>query len=201
MLFFLTRAGCYFSIEMRNLAAIAMILLMAPACSSKGEKNKSGLSNQAGARPVPGKFSYGNIVIEVKELKTCSYPEKEPLFEKKKNKKLVVVQVTVTNTGTSKKEDITPYGAIITDEKGNSYETSPGVVGMAQSSGCIMGDDLADYNCIWNGKIAAGETKTAFVLGFEIPENAIPEKIGWNKNRAGANQYILLNQTTYTVNH
>jgi hypothetical protein len=158
-----------------------LLLLLVAGCTSKAEKNKSSIRDVAvDGYAASYKHTLNNIQVEIKEIKTCDYPEKDPLYKKKRHKKLLVLQIAVTTKTGATVQNIIPLGAVLTDNKGNSYETSPGVVAMAQSSGCIRGDDLKNYNSIWNGELAKNETITAFVLGFEVPENAIAEKIYWN---------------------
>ena len=94
-----------------------------------------------------------------------------------------------------------PQGAVLLDQKGNSYENQPGIIASAQSTNCIKSDDIKAYNIIWNGKLKPGEPQTAYVLGFELPEDAIPEKLYWNNNCKEKNICFVLNDTNYAINH
>ena len=94
-----------------------------------------------------------------------------------------------------------PQGAVLLDQKGNSYENQPGVIAMAQNNNCIKSDDIKAYNIIWNGELKTGEPQTAYVLGFELPEGAIPEKLYWNKEWKNNNTCFVLDETNFTINH
>lgn len=186
---------------MKFLIQILLLLWLAAGCSTKAEKTEpeplaTGTSNVTSAQ-----HTYNGLLVEITNIKECGYPANDLLFEKKKNKKLVVLQVAVTNSGNCQKEDIIPMGASIEDEKGNVYDTSPGVVAMAQSSGCIKGDDLKSYNSIWSGEIKRGETHSAFAVGFEVPASAVLERFYWNTNWNNAGHPIFLRPTNETVNH
>jgi hypothetical protein len=133
-----------------------------------------------------------NISINVNKIKDCKYPTTDPLFQKKDNKQLVLIQVTVKRLSGANKEEIIPFGAVLTDQKGNEYKNSPTVVAMAQNNSCISGNDLADYNAIWNGDITTNDTRTAFVIGFELPFDALPTKLYWNKDWLADEQFITL---------
>lgn len=168
-------------------------MLIMAGCSNRAEKDGiNDISNQASIENK--KNAYSGAVVAVTATKICSYPEKEPLVEKKRHKKLFVLEVAVTRLVSADSQAVIPAGATVMDEKGNTYETFPAVVAMAQSSGCIKGDDLKSYNNIWSGNLAEGETLKAFVVGFEIPDSAIIEKFYWNKNWNDANRYIPLNK-------
>lgn len=137
--------------------------------------------------------TYNNTIVEIRQLHLCNYPAGDPLFSKKENKKIAVLQVTVTRLTGSKKEDIIPFEITLVDERGNSYKNSPGIIALAQSNTCINGDDLSDYNAIWNGDINVNETRTAYAIGFEIPNDARIAKLFWNKKWKDKNQYLTLN--------
>ncbi len=184
---------------MKGLYKIILIALAAYSCAGKAERNNTAYSADGATMAATNRHSYKNVQVEIKQIKNCTYPKNDPLYDRKKNKKIVVLEVAVKRMEGAGKEDIIPLGAMVTDEKGNTYETSPGVVAMAQTSGCIKGDDLKEYNGIWSGDIRTNETRIAFVVGFEIPDQAITGKFYWNKNWNEANQYILLNENP--INH
>ncbi len=76
--------------------------------------------------------------------------------------------------------------------QGDIYHSSPGVIAMAQNNKCIPGDDIEGYNQIWNGTL--DKTAKAFALGFEVPENFIPDKLFWNNECKLSNRYFSLLQ-------
>lgn len=179
--------------------ASIFFLLALVACSGRVKKDTAvAYSAKDGSSPEQ-ELIFNNTKIKVEKIKTCSYPGKDPLHEKRKNKKLIVLEVSVTKLNGAQKEDMIPQGALITDSRENIYESSPGIIAITQSSGCISGDDLREYNSIWNGAIKTGETITAFVLGFEIPEEVSAEKLYWNNRWATAQQFIQLNKNNYPV--
>lgn len=162
-------------------------------CSSRAEKEGvNGISNQLSTDNT--KNTYNGAAVAVTATKICSYPKKDLLVEKKSHKKLFVIEVAITRLADADSQAIIPAGAAVMDEKGNMYETSPGVVAMAQSNGCIKGDDLKSYNNIWSGNLAEGETLKAYVVGFEIPDSAVIEKFYWNRNWNSDNHFIPLNK-------
>ncbi|MCX6317223.1 MAG: hypothetical protein NTW29_08020 [Bacteroidetes bacterium] len=146
-------------------------------------------------------IEYGGVKIIVKEMKRCHYPLRDPLFEKKGNKKLVVVRMELYCLENTSRRAIVPDGAILTDSRGNEYEPSPAVIATAQNNRCISGDDISAYNAIWNGNVKKGNSYTAWMLGFELPEDAVPEKLYWNKNWKIDQVYFDFNTTDLTINH
>lgn len=129
--------------------------------------------------------------ISLSEVVECRYPENDPLFEKKKNRKLVLFNAVVTATAGI--NQTSPAGAILVDSRGNRYETSPGIVAMAQANKCIKGDDIKAYNAIWNETLKEKEMQQAFVLGYELPEDAVADKLFWNKDWENENIFFSLN--------
>jgi hypothetical protein len=127
---------------------------------------------------------YKGITIRLHQLLYCRYPAHDPVYLQKKSTKLLLMDISVRcdkNISSSDKAFIIPTGATIWDNRGNEYEASPQAVAMAQNNHCIKGDDIESYNAIWNAALKTGETKRAFVLGFELPEDAVPSKLCWNK--------------------
>lgn len=128
--------------------------------------------------------------ISISGVVECRYPENDPLFEKKKNRKLVLFNAAVTATEAI--NQTSPAGAILVDSRGNRYETSPGIVAMAQTNKCIKGDDIKAYNAIWNETLKENEMQQAFVLGYELPEDAVADKLFWNKDWENENIFFSL---------
>lgn len=123
-------------------------------------------------------------------IQQCPYPEKDPVVEKKQGKKLLLFCMEVYQQGNSAAE--IPTGAVLEDSRGNSYDNLPGVIAMAQTNGCIKGDDIKAYNSIWNGTMKPGEKQTAYVLGFEVPADANPEKLYWNNHWKDKNMFFFI---------
>jgi hypothetical protein len=146
-------------------------------------------------------IEYGGVKIGIKEMKRCHYPLRDPLFEKKGNKKLVLVRMELQCLENSGRRAIVPEGAILTDSRGNQYDPSPAIIATAQNNRCISGDDISAYNAIWNGTVEKGNSYTAWVLGFEIPEDAVPEKLYWNRNWKIDQLYFEFNAPDLTINH
>lgn len=146
-------------------------------------------------------IKYAGTEFSLSGIKNCRYPVNDPLFEKKKNKKLVLLQVQVRRLRSGDKITVIPGGAMLTDSRGNEYESSPAVIAMAQTSLCIGNDDIRDYNAIWNGDIDTGENYTAWVLGFELPLNAMPEKLYWNQQWKNKQLYFDFHKTNYAINY
>ena len=143
----------------------------------------------------------GGLSIKLMNIRQCKYPENNLLVEKKWNKKLLLFKMQVDCEHKSNKYLEIPQGAVLLDQKGNSYENQPGVIAMAQSNNCIKSDDIKAYNIIWNGKLKTGEPQSAYVLGFELPENAIPEKLYWNNAWKSNNTCFVLNEPNSAINH
>ena len=165
---------------------------------------KSDLRNGAnGDKPIATEVNNGRkpAILVVSGLKTCRYPQNDPLFEKKQNKKLVLLQVSLQRDGNCAKEDIIPAGALLTDTRGNEYASSPAVIAMAQTSRCITDEDIRDYNAIWNGETETGRRYTAWVLGFELPADAVPERLYWNNEWKNRKSYFEFPTTTETIDH
>lgn len=136
--------------------------------------------------------------ISLSGIIECRYPGNSPLFEKKKNRKLVLFKAVVTAKAAI--NQTSPAGAILVDSRGNRYETSPGIVAMAQANKCIKGDDIKGYNAIWNETLKENEVQQAFVLGYELPEGAVPDKLFWNKDWENKNIFFALTLNTIVSN-
>ena len=149
--------------------------------------------------PGSGTVENNGVQYTLETIRECHYPANDPLYEKRWNKKLLVLQMKVHCTGLSNKNLLTPRGAVLTDRRANNYETSPVVIAIAQNNRCINGNDIKDYNAIWNGDVKSGETYTAFVLGFELPEDAIPDKLYWNNDWKNQRLFFLFTDTGYSV--
>jgi hypothetical protein len=134
---------------------------------------------------------YNGIQYRVMAIQQCPYPEKDPVVEKKQGKKLLLFCIEVYRTNVSSTAEI-PTGALLEDNRGNSYDNLPGVIAMAQTNGCIKGDDIKAYNSIWNGTLQPREKQTAYVLGFEVPADAIPEKLYWNNHWKNKNIFFSI---------
>lgn len=139
--------------------------------------------------------------VSLTGIKHCRYPVNDPLFEKKKNRKLVLMQVQVQCVQNGNRAFWLPGGATLTDNRGNEYESSPAVIAMAQTGHCINDDDISAYNAIWNGGIRAGESYTAWVLGFELPGDAEPVKLYWNTAWKKDELFFRINNPETAVNH
>lgn len=133
---------------------------------------------------------YNGIQYRVMAIQQCPYPEKDPVVEKKQGKKLLLFCMEVYQQSNTAAE--IPTGALLEDNRGNSYENLPGVIAMAQTNGCIKGDDIKAYNIIWNGSLKPREKQTAYVLGFEVPVDAIPEKLYWNNHWKDKNMFFFI---------
>jgi hypothetical protein len=182
---------------MKCIALISLIITaFIASCKTKTDSNRStraGIENKS--------VLINGIEYSISDVKQCSYPANDLMIEKKKNKKLVLVRMQVHCTETINKNELAPHEAELIDSKGNSYANSPAIIAIAQNNGCIKGDDIKSYNAIWNGIIKKNETETAWVLGFEIPVNANPEKLYWNINWKNNNLFFLFQQTDYAINH
>jgi hypothetical protein len=141
------------------------------------------------------------IEYKVAGVKQCNYPANDPMIEKKKNKKLVIIRMQIHCVETTNIGGIPPQGAELIDSRGNSFTSSPSIIAIAQNNGCIKGDDIKSYNTIWNAAIKKGTTETAWVLGFEIPVAANPEKLYWSEKWKTENRFFLLNITDFAINH
>lgn len=142
---------------------------------------------------------YNGIQYRVMAIQQCPYPEKDPVVEKKQGKKLLLFCIEVYRTNVSSTAEI-PTGALLEDNRGNSYDNLPGVIAMAQTNGCIKGDDIKAYNIIWNGTLKTGEKQTAYVLGFEVPADAIPEKLYWNNHWKNKNMFFIIQPQSNAIN-
>jgi hypothetical protein len=174
---------------MKPLYFISLLLALV-ACSENNRRNELS-STMPHQNSLPFK-TFNSISLTINQIKTCKYPTEDPLFQKKENKQLVVIQVTVERLNGSKKNDIIPFDATVADQRGNEYKNSPTILAMAQNNSCISGNDLADYNSIWSGEIAVNNTSTAFAIGFELPTDAVPAKLYWNKDWLTHQQFITL---------
>lgn len=163
---------------------------------------RQGASVKAGEEMMmTGKIEDAGIEFSLPGMRKCHYPVNDPLFAKKKNKKLVLLQVQLRCLQAGEKIKMIPGGAVLTDSRGNEYESSPAVIAMAQTSQCIGNDDIGDYNAIWNGDIHTGENYTAWVLGFELPEDAVPEKLYWNRYWKNRELYFDFHKMNLAINH
>jgi hypothetical protein len=190
----------YFS-SMNSGRVIKMIWigLLIAGCNSKAKEAAWDNDYKLSVVEQSGK-SYRGVVINIEKTVYCNYPKNDPVYEKKKNKKLLLFNMSVLKNETGRSEAIIPAGAVVADSRGNLYETSPGVIAMAQSSRCIKGDDIKAYNNIWNGTIHTGEIQKAFVLGFELPADVLPVKLYWNKHWVDEQFFFELNTDTITKN-
>ncbi len=138
---------------------------------------------------------FKGVKIKIDTILFCAYPQNDPVYLYRK-KKLVLVEAELdyTGAGMADKKFIIPEGNILVDANGDEYSSSPGVIAMAQNSRCIKGDDIAGYNQIWNGTV--NKMTKAFVLGFEVPVNFVPDKLFWNRDWKKENIFfhLLLNQ-------
>jgi hypothetical protein len=174
----------------------SILLLLLIALLLGCGKNKRAVSEDR-SRAI----EYNGLLCRIIEIKQCKYPKEDPVFEKKKDKKLLLFQLQILQQDKVNKQLQIPQRALLTDTRGNSYENSPAVIAMAQMNECIKGDDIKAYNAIWNGELNKNETQTAYILGFELQEDAIPEKLYWNYNWKAKNIYFFLNDTNYAINH
>ncbi len=131
------------------------------------------------------------IQYSIIEILQCRYPDKDPVFKNKQGKKLLLFRLEIYCRDKVTTAFEIPQGALLTDSRGNSYESLPGVIAMAQTNDCIKGDDIKAYNIIWAGEMKAGDKQTAYVLGFEVPEDASPEKLYWNNKWKDRNIFFL----------
>lgn len=168
------------------------------SCGSK-EKSGEGVKDTTNAKE--GKLVYRNVQLNITAITCCRYNEKDVLYSKKKNQKLILFEIAVRKISAADKMNIVPEGAILVDSKGNTYSSWPGAIAIAQGSKCISGDDLADYNNIWNGQLITGETQKAFVLGFELPEDARIEKLYWNHEWKKQEIYFSLDKNIPAINY
>ncbi len=147
-------------------------------------------------------LQYKGITLRLNQVVNCRYPVHDPVYFNRKYMKLILIDLSVTyeNHAVTDKNLVIPAGATLWDSRGNAYESTPGVIAMAQNSHCIKGDDLDSYNAVWNATIQPGETKRAFLLGFELPSDAIPAKLCWNRQWERQNLCIILNDTTVVNN-
>jgi hypothetical protein len=183
---------------MKRLPILCILLAVLAGCRSGLWKNTKG--------GVPGNITT-TVIIEdngirfsLASIKNCRYPVNDPLFEKKKNKKLVLLQLQLQCVQTGKKISVLPAGAMLTDSRGNEYVSSPAVIAMAQTSRCINDDDIGAYNAIWNGDIHSGEPYTAWVLGFEMPDDAIPGRLYWNHSWRNKQLFFDFNGMNDAIN-
>lgn len=136
-------------------------------------------------------FNWGNIKIE--RIIYCVYPKNDPVYIYHKNKKLILIEVELKCCDEKiDKKSISPAGNLLLGSKGDTFCSSAGVIAMAQNNKCIPGDDIEGYNQIWNGTL--DKTAKAFALGFEVPENFIPDKLFWNNECKLSNRYFSLLQ-------
>lgn len=184
---------------MKNILIVWLLSAMLAGCQTGLDNNTSASVKESDAAgPV---IEDSGIQFTLAGMKNCRYPANDPLFEEKHHRKLVLLQVQVRCINAYCKASAIPGGAILTDNRGNEYESFPSVIAMAQNSGCIGNDDIRDYNAIWNGNMNTGENYTAWVLGFELPENAVPEKLYWNRSWRNKELFFDFNAMKYTVNH
>ncbi len=186
---------------MRNQFILWIVLLAAAGCETKSSRYAAPVATEGAKPKSPSGIESNGIQYAIVDIKQCRYPANDPLFEKKWNKKLLLFRMKLTCTDMKNKADVMPEGGLLTDSRGNSYTTSPGVIAMAQSNGCIKGDDIKAYNAIWNAELKKGEMQTAYVLGFELPEDAIPVKMYWNNDWKNQNLFFLFPDTNYVINH
>jgi len=142
------------------------------------------------------------ISLQLNQVVNCSYPAHDPIYLRKKYKKLVLIDMSMicNSQAAAEKDLIIPAGSVLWDSRGNAYEATPGVIAMAQNSHCIKGDDLDSYNAVWNATIRPGETKRAFMLGFELPADAVPAKFCWNRQWERQNLFFILDDTLVVKN-
>ncbi len=184
---------------MKSILIVWLLSAMLAGCQTGLDTNNPARAKESSATgPV---IEDSGIQFSLAGMKNCSYPVNDPLFEKKHNRKLVLLQVQVRCIRADRKESAIPGEPTLTDNRGNEYESFPSVIAMAQTSGCIGNDDIRDYNAIWNGNMNTGENYTAWVLGFELPENAVPEKLYWNRRWRNKELFFDFNAMKYTVNH
>lgn len=183
---------------MKRLLLFWLLALAMSAC-------KTDLRHGASARATGNTYDSAGIetkglVFVLSGIRNCLYPVNDPLFEKRKNSKLVLIQVLVQCREKSDKNSVIPAGATLTDNRGNEYGSSPSVIAMAQTGSCIGNDDIRDYNAIWNGNIVPGEKYRAWILGFEMPRDAVPEKLFWNLQWKNDGLFFDFNKTNYAIN-
>ena len=184
-------------LNMRQRCILWLIVLL--SVSTGCRNNKKDAASYSDNRVSIVKL--GGVTIKLMNIRQCRYPENSLLVEMKWNKKLLLFNMQVDCENKSNKYLKIPQGAVLLDQKGNSYENQPGVIAMAQNNDCIKSDDIKAYNIIWNGGLKTGEPQTAYVLGFELPEDAIPEKLYWNKEWKNNNTCFVLDETNFTINH
>jgi hypothetical protein len=175
---------------MKRKVIISLILAVSIASCKTNADTDTNTSN-LGVREAENILVNG-IEYSVAGLTQCNYPGNDPMIEKKRNKKLVIIRMQIHCIETTSRNEIAPLEAELIDSRGNSYTTSPAVIAIAQNNGCIKGDDIKGYNAIWNGELKKGETATAYVLGFEIPGVAMPEKLYWNNEWKNKDLFFLL---------
>lgn len=166
-----------------------MLILWLTGCSNeRGEFVKNNESIASDSLTLDG------LTIRVHRLLTCTYPGGNPLYGEGKTQKLWLVDASVSNNGAgmANRNVLIPTGAMMYDEEGNVYRSHPIIIAMSESSDCIPPADLRQYNAIWDGKLDAGESKRAVVLGFDLPVHAIPVKLSWNRQFEQRGLFITL---------
>jgi hypothetical protein len=179
---------------MKRLMQYWLILLLVAGACNRAKQGRMEIN------PRSGTLESNGVQYTIETVRECRYPANDPLYEKRRDKKLLLLQMKVHCTVVHDNTLLIPSGAVLTDKQANNYETSPVVIAMAQNNQCIAGNDIKDYNAIWNGEIKAGETYTAFALGFELPENAVPDKLYWNNGWINQNIFFLLSDRRFTAN-
>jgi hypothetical protein len=185
------KAGCILALNMKRWMICLLMPWLVVACQ-RPDKTAPALHQATIER--------NGVQYTIEAVRECRYPADNPLYEQRWNKKLLLLQIKVHCNGVNNNRLLIPNGAMLTDKRANNYETSPVVIAMAQNNHCIAGNDIKDYNAIWNGDIKAGETYTAFVLGFELPEDAMPDKLYWNNEWKNNQLYFVFRETDYAIN-
>ena len=119
------------------------------------------------------------VRISIAANRTCNYTQTKKPAGANGVKKLLLYKMEIIKTEAGGKTS--PLQAILMDSRGNYYKTAPGIIAIAQAKVCIKSDDIKAYNAIWNETCNQNELYKAFVLGFDVPADAIPEKLFWNK--------------------
>ena len=174
--------------------AILLLILVFTSCSNDKTPLMQKHSTAITKTGLP-EIRYKEIVIRLHQVLDCRYPAHDPMYPYKRNTKLVLMDISVScdkNIPAADRAFMIPTGATIWDSRGNKYEVSPQVVAMAQNNHCIKGDDIESYNAIWNASLKPGEMKRAFVLGFELPEDAKPSRLCWNKTWEERDLFFVL---------
>ena len=151
--------------------------------------------------PVTGQpgsqmIQYKGATIQLHRVVECAYPEHDRVYLEKKNRKLLVMDISINcsrELSSTDKQYIAPPGAILYDDRGNEYAVSMRVIAMAQGNRCIKGDDIPAYNAIWNASVEPGKSMRAFVLGFDLPSDAVPSQLYWNRDWQKQDLYFILN--------